>query len=45
MADNLDKFFNSNIRVNTVSALDSDAVWPHNIEICITRVPIRKRDG
>lgn len=28
-----------------MSASDPDAVWPTNIEICITRVPIRKRDG
>jgi DNA modification methylase len=25
--------------------MDSDAVWPKNIEVCITRIPIRKRDG
>lgn len=25
--------------------MDTDAVWAHNVEICITRVPIRKRDG
>jgi len=45
MENNLSKLFNSNIRVNSISALDADAVWPHKIEICITRVPIRKRDG
>ena len=45
MEDNLSKLFSSNIRVSGISALDSDAVWPHKIEICITRVPIRKRDG
>jgi len=43
--DNLAKLFESNIRVQNMSAQDPDAVWPHNIEICITRVPIRKRDG
>ena len=43
--DNLSKLFESNIRVNNLSPTDPDAVWPHNIEICITRVPIRKRDG
>jgi hypothetical protein len=42
---NLSKLFNSNIRVSNISALDSDAIWPHKVEICITRVPIRKRDG
>lgn len=45
MDDNLAKLFNSSVRVNNISALDSDAVWPHKVEICITRVPIRKRDG
>jgi hypothetical protein len=25
--------------------MSSDAVWPKNTEICIARVPIRKRDG
>jgi len=45
MKNNLLKLFNSNIRVSGISALDSDAIWPHRIEICITRVPIRKRDG
>jgi len=25
--------------------MNSDAVWPANIEICLTRIPIRKRDG
>jgi hypothetical protein len=33
------------VRINNISALDPDAVWPHKIEICLTRVPIRKRDG
>jgi len=45
MDDNLLKLFNSNIRVNSISALDPDAIWPHKVEICITRIPIRKRDG
>ncbi len=42
---NLSKYFNSNVRIQPISALDSDAVWPHNIELTISRVPIRKRDG
>lgn len=25
--------------------MHQDANWPHNTEVCITRVPIRKRDG
>jgi len=45
MTDNLSKFFNSSIRIGSIGALESDAVWPHNIEICLTRIPIRKRDG
>lgn len=45
MSANLSKYFDSNIRINSISALDADAIWPHNIEICVTRIPIRKRDG
>lgn len=43
--NNLLKFFNSNIRIQHMSPFDQDAVWPMNIEIVATRVPIRKRDG
>lgn len=28
-----------------MDCMDKDSVWPKNTEICITRVPIRKRDG
>jgi len=28
-----------------MDAMDPQSNWPRNIEICITRVPIRKRDG
>ena len=45
MSNNLDKLFDSNIRVSGLDALQSDAVWPMNTEICVTRIPIRKRDG
>lgn len=45
MADNLAKMFTSNIRVSNLGPFHSDAVWPANIELCVTRVPIRKRDG
>jgi hypothetical protein len=41
----LSKVFDHSVRIANLSALDSDAVWPNNIEICITRIPIRKRDG
>jgi len=43
--NNLSKLFESNIRISNLHASDPDAVWPHNIELCITRVPIRKSDG
>lgn len=43
--DNLSNLFNTNVRIQNLSPLDKDASWPHNIEICICRVPIRKRDG
>lgn len=45
MGNNLDKLFTSNIRISNLNPFHSDAVWPAGIEICITRVPIRKRDG
>ena len=37
--------FATNIRVTNSDPLDSNAVWPNNIEVTICRVPIRKRDG
>jgi DNA modification methylase len=43
--DNLASLFNTSIRINNNHPLDKDAVWPKNQEICITRIPIRKRDG
>jgi hypothetical protein len=45
VGNNLDKLFTSNIRISNLEPFHSDAVWPAGIEICITRVPIRKRDG
>lgn len=45
VGNNLDKLFSSNIRISNLEPFHSDAVWPAGIEICITRVPIRKRDG
>jgi len=45
MDNNLSKLFDFNVRVQNMSPTDPDAVWPHNIELCLTRVPIRKRDG
>ena len=45
MSENLAKLFTSNIRVSSLDLFHSDSIWPANIELCITRVPIRKRDG
>jgi hypothetical protein len=45
VSDNLTKFFTSNIRISNLKPFHPDAVWPANVEICITRIPIRKRDG
>jgi hypothetical protein len=45
VSDNLAKLFTSNIRISNLSPFDADAVWPSGIEICVTRIPIRKRDG
>ena len=43
--DNLSILSAQNIRIQEVDPLDDQAIWPHSIEVCITRVPIRKRDG
>jgi DNA modification methylase len=43
--DNFLKYFNSSVRIQHMSPFDQDAVWPMNIEIVTTRIPIRKRDG
>ncbi len=43
--DNFKQLFNTNVRISELHPMDKDAVWPHNIELCICRIPIRKRDG
>ena len=43
--DNLASLFNTNVRVYNTDPMDADSVWAKNTEVCITRVPIRKRDG
>ena len=43
--DNLSSLFKTNVRISNFNPLDKHAVWPANIEVCITRIPIRKRDG
>lgn len=45
MDSNLSLLFHSNVRIENMSPFARDAVWPQNIELVITRVPIRKRDG
>lgn len=37
--------FGTSVKINTDLLFDKDAVWPQGVEVCITRVPIRKRDG
>ena len=43
--DNLSSLFKTSIRIQDIDPMSPDAVWPNNTEICITRIPIRKRDG
>lgn len=45
MIDNLSKLFNTNIRISDLDLMHKDAQWPRSVEVCITRIPIRKRDG
>jgi len=45
MIDNLSKLFNTNIRISDLDLMHADAKWPKSVEVCITRIPIRKRDG
>jgi len=35
----------TSVRVSPLHPMDENAIWPMNTEVCITRVPIRKRDG
>ena len=43
--DNFASLFKTSVRVQNLDPMDKDAIWPQNIEICICRIPIRKRDG
>lgn len=43
--DNLSSLFKTHVRIQEMDSMSADAVWPANTEICITRIPIRKRDG
>lgn len=37
--------FDTNVRISDMGAFHPSAIWPKNVEICITRVPVRQRDG
>jgi DNA modification methylase len=41
----LQETFSQNVRISSLDPMSDDAIWPMNTEVCITRVPIRKRDG
>lgn len=43
--DNLASLFNTSVRIQEMDCMADDAIWAANTEICITRIPIRKRDG
>jgi DNA modification methylase len=43
--DNLSNLLQTSVRIGETHPMSSDSIWPANTEICITRVPIRKRDG
>ena len=41
----IDKLLSTTIRISEFEPFSCHAVWPKGIEVCITRVPIRRRDG
>lgn len=43
--DNFTSIFQTNVRIHNMDCMHKDATWAKNTEVCITRVPIRKRDG
>lgn len=45
MPDNLLTALSTSIKIHQLEHGDKDAVWPANVEVCICRVPIRRRDG
>lgn len=45
MSDYLSSIFNTSVKVHQMRLDEKDAIWPVGVEICIARVPIRKRDG
>lgn len=45
LIDNYKLIFDQVIRVSELDLFSEDAVWPFNVQVCITRVPARKKDG
>lgn len=45
MSDNSLSVFNTSINISQVKHDHADAIWPVGVDICIARLPIRKRDG
>jgi hypothetical protein len=45
MSDNSLSVFNTSINISQIKHDHPDAVWPVGVDICIARLPIRKRDG
>lgn len=45
ISSELAKAFQFNVRIQNLDLFHKDAVWPHKVDICITRIPIRKKDG
>lgn len=45
VSSELAKAFQLNVRIQNLDAFHKDAIWPHRVDICITRIPIRKKDG
>lgn len=43
--DNLDKLFDVSVRIDNQDPMNVDAIWPHSVEICMCRFPVRKKDG
>lgn len=41
----IESIFNTSVRIDQLDPLDDNAIWSKNTEVCVTRVPIRKRDG
>ena len=42
---NVHKWLDTSINIQEMNPMGECSIWPMNVEICITRIPIRKRDG